>query len=199
MGLYIKWAVLAWLLVAAARVIVSARQAVQVGAEVRARCPVAFAFSTYMHVREFYLQLSPAHKKYEMPGPSLTPETVIDVWEEAGFQLVKHRYRVVDLVPGERMRLVSEASEVRVLGLFRGQSRSEVEFRFGADGPDACKLGLSICIVFPNALRHWLARVFFTQAIWQRHAREEMTALAHLMESSYAALGTPTGPFAQGA
>lgn len=177
----------AWLVYCALRVLLAPRQAVVVGAEVPARCPVGFAYQTYMHVREFYVRLSPAHKKYEMPGSALTPETLIDVWEEAGFQLVKHQYRVTELVPGERMRLVSEASQVRVLGLFRGQTRSEVEFRFSPAGERACRLGLTICIVFPNPLRHLLARLFFTQAIWQRHAREEMNALARLMEARYTA------------
>ena len=176
----------AWLLYCLARVVTAPRNAIQVGTEVRTRCPVDFAFQTYMKVREFYLQLSPAHKKYEMNGTGLTPETVIDIWEEAGFQLVKHKYRVVELVPGQRMRLLSESSQVRVLGLFRGQSRSEVEFRFTPTGESECALGLTICIVFPNKLRHLLARLFFTQAIWQRHAEQEMNALSRLTESRYA-------------
>jgi hypothetical protein len=176
----------AWVLYCALRVFTAPRNAVQVVAEVGARCPVDFAFQTYMKVRECYLELSPGHKKYEMHGTTLSPETVIEVWEEAGFQLVKHHYRVVELVPRERMLLVSEASRVRVLGLFRGQTRSEVEFRFRPTGQTQCSLGLTICIVFPNKLRHLLARVFVTDAIWQRHARQEMAALAKLIEQRYA-------------
>ncbi|OKY76892.1 MAG: hypothetical protein BM485_02190 [Desulfobulbaceae bacterium DB1] len=45
-------------------------------------------FSDLFCSREFYLQLSPAHKKYEVQGTSLTSDTVIDVWEEAGKRLV---------------------------------------------------------------------------------------------------------------
>lgn len=182
----LQFAIAAWVLYCAWRVLTAPRDAVEVGADVPARCPVAFAYQTYMRVREFYLQLSPAHQKYEMQGATLNAETVIDVWEEAGFQRVKHQYRVAELVPGERMRLVSEHSQVRVLGLFGGQSRSEVEFRFSPVGPSDCLLGLTIAIVFPNKLRHWLARLFFTQAIWQRHALQEMQALARLMENRYA-------------
>ena len=55
------------------------RNALQVGAEVIAHCPNDFAFQTYMKVREFYLQLSPAHKKYELHGTDLTKDVVIDV------------------------------------------------------------------------------------------------------------------------
>lgn len=176
----------AWVLYCVLRVMAAPRNAVQVGAEVTARCPVGFAFQAYMRVREFYLQLSSGHRKYEMRGASLTPETVIEVWEEAGFQLVKHEYRVVVFVPGERMKLVSEASTVRVLGLFRGQTRSEVEFCFRPAGESQCVLGLTICIVFPNKLRQLLARLFFTEAIWQRHAKQEMRALAQLIEHRYA-------------
>lgn len=182
----IQLVVAAWLLYCLWRVLSASREAVEVGAEVPARCPVAFAYQTYMRVREFYLQLSPAHQKYEMLGTSLNPETVIDVWEEAGFQQVKHKYRVVELVHGQSMKLVSEKSQVRVLWLFRGQSRSEVEFRFIPTGEATCRLGLTICIVFPNKFRHLLARLFFTQAIWQRHAQQEMHALARLMEARYA-------------
>ena len=171
-----------WFLYCLWRVATSPRNAVQVGTEVSAKCPVESAFGTYMKVREFYLKLSPGHKKYEMQGHALTPDTIIEVWEEAGFQLVKHKYRVIELVPRERMRLVSEASQVRVLGLFHGQSRSEVEFRFRSIGTSECSLGLSICIVFPNRLRHLLARLFFTEAIWQRHAEQEMAALARVVE-----------------
>jgi len=120
-----------------------------------------------------------------MNTPTLTPETVISIGEAAGFQTVEHKYRVTDLVPGQRMRLLSEASQVKVLGLFRGQSRSEVEFSFREAGPTETDLGLTICIVFPNLLRHLLARLFFTEAIWQRHAKEEMTALASLIERRY--------------
>lgn len=181
--------VVAWVLYCVGRVLAAARDAVEVSAQVPARCPVSFAYQTYMRVREFYLQLSPAHQKYEMHGAGLSAETVIDVWEEAGFQLVKHQYRVVELVPGERMKLVSARSQVRVLWLFRGTSRSEVEFRFVAAGESACTLGLTICIVFPNKLRHLLARLFFTEAIWQRHARQEMHALARLMEARYGTAG----------
>jgi len=121
-----------------------------------------------------------------MLGNTLGPETVIDVWEEAGFQLVKHKYRVVELVPDQRMRLVSERSQVKVLGLFGGQSRSEVEFRFTPSGGSTCLLGLTICIVFPNKLRHLLARLFFTEAIWQRHAEQEMSELARHIEARHA-------------
>jgi hypothetical protein len=182
----VQCAIAAWVLYCAWRVLAAPREAVEVGADVPARCPVDFAYRTYMRVREFYLQLSPAHQKYEMQGTALNADTVIDVWEEAGFQLVKHRYRVAELVPGERMRLVSEHSQVRVLWLFGGQSRSEVEFRFVPAGESNCLLGLTIAIVFPNKLRHLLARLFFTQAIWQRHALQEMQALARLIEARYA-------------
>jgi len=176
----------AWLLYCLWRVVSAPRNAIQVCTEVRARCPVDFAFQTYLKIREFYLLLSPGHKKYEMNGTGLTSETIIDIWEEAGFQLVKHKYRVVELVPRQRMRLLSESSQVQVLGLFRGRSRSEVEFRFTVTGESECALGLTICIVFPNKLRHLLARLFFTRAIWQRHAEQEMNALARLIESRYA-------------
>lgn len=165
--------------------------AVQVSAEVIANCPNDFAFQTYMKVREFYLQLSPAHKKYELHGTDLTKDVVIDVWEEAGFQFVRHQYRVTELIPRERMRLVSEKSQVRVLGLFKGQTRSEVEFRFRPASASECALGLTICIVFPNRLRHWLARMFFTQAIWQAHAKEEMMQLAKVMEQRFAQNNNP--------
>ena len=63
---------------------------------------------------------------------------------------------------------------VRALGLFSGQSRSEVEFRFNPTGEAECSLELTICIIFPNKLRHLLARLFFTQAILRRHTKEEM-------------------------
>lgn len=168
----------AWAAYCAARVVAAPRQAVQVGTEVAARCPCDFAYQTYLGVRHFYLRLSPGHQKYEMQGEPLGPDTVIHIWERAGFQQVRHQYQVAENVPGRLMRLVSPASQVRVLGLFRGQTRSEVAFRFTAAGPQACRLGLTICIVFPNRLRHLLARVVFTQAIWQRHAEQEMAALA---------------------
>lgn len=74
---------------------------------------------------------------------------------------------------------------VRALGLFSGQSRSEVEFRFNPTGEAECSLELTICIIFPNKLRHLLARLFFTQAILRRHTKEEMAALAQLVESWY--------------
>jgi hypothetical protein len=177
---------MAWLAYCAWRVVTTPRDAVQVAAEVTARCPRDFAFQTYTGVREFYLQLSPAHKKYEMHGKKLTEDVVIHVWEEAGFQLVKHEYRVVELVPRERMRLVSENSRVRVLWLFTGYSRSEVEFRFSALSRTETALGLCISIVFRNKLRHLLARLFFTEPIWQSHARQELAALAKVMEQRYA-------------
>lgn len=171
------------------RVASAPRQAVQVGAEVPARCPRDFAFRTYMQVRDFYLELSPGHRKYELHGTDLLQDVVIDVWEQAGFQFVQHEYRVTELVPPERMRLVSDSSRVRVLGLFKGRTRSEVEFRFAAASASGTTLGLTICIVFPNPLRHLLARLFFTEAIWQAHAKEEMTALARLMERRWAEAG----------
>ncbi len=175
----------AWLLYCVWRVVTAPRDAIRIDTEVVAQCPVGDSFQTYMKVREFYLQLSSGHKKYEMHGNGLTPETIIDIWEEAGYQFVKHKYRVTKLVPRQRMCLVSEASQVRILGLFRSQSRSEVEFRFREAEGGKSILGLTICIVFPNKLRHLLARLFFTQVIWQRHAEEEMNALARLVETRY--------------
>lgn len=81
---------------------------------------------------------------------------------------------------------MSEASQVRVLGLFRGQSRSEIEFRFRSTTAADSSLGLTITIVFPNKLRHFLARLFFTEAIWLHHAEQEMSALAAIIEQRYA-------------
>lgn len=161
--------------------------AMEVGAEVRTNCPLQFTFQTYMRVRDFYLRLSPGHRKYEMTGTDLTKDVVINIWETAGFQFVKHQYRVTELVLDKRMRLVSEKSQVTVLGLFRGETRSEVEFRFDATADEQTNLGLTIRIIFPNWFRHLLARIFFTEVIWRSHARGEMKALAKIIEEFYAA------------
>ncbi|HBI14223.1 MAG TPA: hypothetical protein DDY20_01675 [Desulfobulbaceae bacterium] len=182
----INIALVSWVLYCAIRVVIAPRNAIQVGANVLANTPNDFAFQTYMKVREFYLQLSPGHKKYELRGTELLKDVVIDVWEEAGFQFVKHQYRVSELIPPERMKLVSESSQVKVLGLFRGQTRSEVVFRFTPTADSKTTLGLAICIVFSSKLRQFLARLFFTEAIWQAHAKQEMKALARLIEQRYA-------------
>lgn len=175
----------AWLGYCVWRVATSERNAIQVGADVSTACPTPFAWQTYLKVREFYLQLSPGHRKYEMSGENLLRDVVIDVWETAGFQFVKHRYRVAGIEPERRMNLVSDDSRVVVLGLFRGHTRSEVEFRFAPEGTERTALGLTIRIVFPNVLRQLLARLFFTEAIWQRHAHEEMKALAAVLETRF--------------
>lgn len=138
-----------------------------------------------MQVREYYLQLSPGHKKYEMSGTDLTKDVVIDVWETAGFQFVRHQYRVTEMAPNERMKLVSEKSTVTIMGIFKGESRSEVEFRFQPTGDGKTNLALTIQIIFPNRLRHFMARLFFTEAIWRSHAREEMNNLAGILEGRY--------------
>jgi hypothetical protein len=177
---------LSWLAYCAWRVFSSPQNAIQVGAKVISKCPRNFAFQTYMKVREYYLKLSPSHKKYEMHGTNLLQDAVIDVWEQAGFQLVKHKYKIAEIVPNERMALVSDKSQVTVLGFIKGQSRSEVEFKFDAASENETVLGLTIRIVFPNKLKHLLARLVFTEAIWQTHAKEEMTALARLIEQRYA-------------
>jgi len=167
------------------RVLTSPRDAVKVGAEVQANCPHDFAFQSYLKVRDYYLLLSPAHKKYEISGTDLMKDVVIDVWESAGFQFVKHKYRVVEMVTNERMRLVSEKSKVKIFGLFKGESRSEVEFSFRPIPDGTSKLGVTIQIVFPNWLRHLMARLFFIEAIWQSHAHEEMNALARIVEQQF--------------
>lgn len=175
----------AWVIYSVWRVIAAPQNAIEVSTEALAKCPREFCYNTYLQVREYYLKLSTAHKKYEPSNPSQPKEGFIDVWETAGFQFVKHRYRIVNMVPNERMNLVSERSEVRVLGLFRSHTRSEVEFRF-KDAPEKnTSLGLTIRIIFPNWIRHLLARLFFTEAIWQAHAREEMSALAQVMQKRY--------------
>ncbi|HBI15394.1 MAG TPA: hypothetical protein DDY20_07760 [Desulfobulbaceae bacterium] len=175
-----------WLGYNAWRVFSSSHNAIQVIADVEAKCPREYAFNTYMKVREYYIRLSPGHKKYEISGTDLLKDGVIDVWETAGFQYVKHRYRVSELTPNEKMALVSEISQIKVFGIFKSQSRSEVEFRFCSTTSGDTKLGLTIRIVFPNRFRHLLARVFFTEAIWRAHAREEMNALARIIEQHYA-------------
>jgi hypothetical protein len=177
---------LIWLGYNAWRVFFSLHNAIEVIADVEAKCPREFAFLAYMKVREYYLRLSAGHKKYEMSGTDLLKDVVIDVWETAGFQYVKHRYRVSDLVPNEKMVLVSENSHVKIFGIFKSQSRSEVEFRFRSTTSGHTNLGLTIRIVFPNRFRHLLARLFFTEAIWRSHAREEMNALARIIEQHYA-------------
>lgn len=184
-GAAIELTLLAWFAYCAWRVLSAPLNAVQVDAEVIARCPNKFAFQTYMKIREYYLQLIQGHKKYELHGTNLTQDVTIDVWEQAGFQFVKHKYRVTMLVPNERMNLISEQSQVRILGLFKSQSQSEVEFQFRPASETEAALGLTIRIVFPNRLRHLLARLFFTEAIWQSHAKKEMAALAKVMEQRY--------------
>lgn len=166
------------------RVLATPQNAVEISAEALAKCPTPTAFQAYLRIRDFYLRLSPAHQKYEVSGSIPTNDMVVDVWETAGFQSVKHQYRVAAFVPNERMALVSEKTQVCVFGLFKAQSRSEVEFRFRpADGSQTI-LGLTIRIGFPNRLRHLLARLFFTEAIWQAHARQEIRALARIVEQN---------------
>lgn len=177
---------LCWLGYNAWRVFSSPHNSVEIIAHIEAKCPREYAFNTYMKVREYYLCLSAGHKKYEMSGTDLLKNVVIDVWETAGLQYVKHRYRVSELVPNEKMALVSENSQVRVFGIFKSQSRSEVEFRFHSTASGHTNLGLTIRIVFSNRFRHLLARLFFTEAIWRSHAREEMNALARIIEQHYA-------------
>ncbi len=176
---------LCWLGYNILRVLFSDCNSVKVGAEVEANCPHDFAFQSYMNVGEYYLDLSPAHKKYEITGTDLMNDVVIDVWENAGFQFVKHKYQVTKVLTNESMKLVSEKSKVRVLGIFNAENRSEVEFRF-LPGPDGTsKLGITIQIIFPNWFRHLMARLLFTASIWKLHAVEEMNALARITEQKY--------------
>jgi len=112
-------------------------------------------------------------------------DAVIDVWETAGFQFVKHKYRVTEMLANEKMKLVSEKSNVRVLGLFKGENRSEVEFRFHPIPGGKTNLGVTIQIIFSNRIRHFMARLFFTEAIWKSHALEEMKALASIIEQQF--------------
>lgn len=182
---FIEITILAWVGYNLWRVMKAHGNAIEISAESTAACPRQFSYETYVKVREFYLHLSAAHKKYEVREPSSGEEGFIDVWETAGFQFVKHRYRIAEIIPESRMRLVSERSEVTIFGMFRSQTRSEVEFRFNDAPGNATTLGLTIRIVFPNRIRQLLARVFFTEYIWQAHAREEMTALARLVQTRY--------------
>lgn len=172
------------------RVFSAQQHSVIVGAQVLANCPLDFAFSSYMQVREYYRQLSPGHQKYEMSGTDLTKDVVIDIWETAGFQFVQHQYRVTEMVPNERMKLVSEKSKVKIMGIFKGESRSEVEFRFQPTSEGKTNLSLTIQIIFPNWLRHFMARLFFTEAIWRSHALEEMSTLARIIEERFNASET---------
>jgi len=135
---------LLWLVYNIVRIFSSTLNAVEVVADVECKCPQSFAFKTYMKIREFYLDLSPGHRKYKIIGKNLLDDMVIDIWETAGFQFVKHKYRVVELIPNECMKLVSEQSQVKVMGVFKGTSRSEVEFRFSSTGMNNSNLGLTI-------------------------------------------------------
>lgn len=85
-------------------------------------CPNNFAFQTYMKVREFYFKFNPCQNKYERQGANLLQDAVIDVWEQAGFQLVMHKYKTAELVPNERMAMVLEKSNVTVLCFFKDNS-----------------------------------------------------------------------------
>jgi hypothetical protein len=167
------------------RVFNASGNAIEVSSRATAACPKEFSYNTYAQIREYYLELSTAHKKYEVCDSSPGEEAVFNVWETAGFQFVKHRYRIVDVIPLERMRLVSENSEVAIFGIFRSRTRSEVEFCFSDAPGNTTTLGLTIRIVFTSPIRQLLARVFFTEYIWQAHAREEMAALARLMQKRY--------------
>lgn len=181
------------------RVMRSGGNAIEVGAEAVTNVPVEAAFREYMKVREFYLDLSPGHRKYEIAGTSPTGDMIVDIWETAGFQSVRHRYRIAELVENRSMKLVSEKSQVRVLGLFGGVTRSEAEFRFAPLDDAHARLAITIRIVFPNRLRHFLARVFLTEEIWRGHARQEMKALARIIEQRQAAVAQPrlaSGPAA---
>lgn len=77
--------------------VASARDnAIEISAEATAACPRQFSYEVYVKVREFYLQLSTAHKKYAVREPSGGDDEFIDVWETAGFHFVKHRHRLRD-------------------------------------------------------------------------------------------------------
>lgn len=187
LGYAIEAILLAWLAWCLWRAFTANGNAIEVAAEVAARCPSSFAFATCLKVREFYLELSPAHLKYQPRDPGAGAASVIDVCEQSGFQRVEHAYRITELVPDTKMALVSERSRATVLGLLRCETRSEVEFHF-FDGPRGdTVLLLRIRIVFPTLWRHLLARLLLTQAIWRAHGQQETRALARLVEERYAA------------
>jgi len=177
---------LLWVLYNIWIVIQSAKNSIVVGAVVKTNCIQEQAFEEYLNVKDYYLELSKAHKKYEINGDELLKDAVIEIWEKSGFQLVKHKYKIIELVPNERMKLISEKSDTTVLGVFKSHSRSETEFTFSPLSDISTELCLSINIIFPNKFRHLLARVFFTKLIWQAHANDEMKELAKIIEKRVA-------------
>lgn len=140
------------------------------------------AYAAYQGIPEFYTSLSKAHQEFCILDKNWEEGGLIRIKESAGFQDVVHHYAIKELIPGDKIYLVSLESKVRVLGIIHTTNRTDVTFSF-SKGEKGSKLGLEILIIFPNRISQILAYSTGTKIIWNRHAIDEMKGLVRELEA----------------
>lgn len=134
------------------------------------------AYAAYLGIPEFYTSLSKAHKEFCVLDKNWEEGGLIRIKESAGFQDVVHHYALKELIPSDKIYLVSLKSKVRVLGVIHTTNRTDVTFSFSRGEKDS-KLGLEILIIFSNRISQIIAFATGTKIIWNRHAVDEMKGL----------------------
>lgn len=178
----VLYAYLFWLLVCTFAAYREDGAIIQVFCEAPCSLDREVAYAAYGGISEFYMSLSKSHQEFCVLDNNWAEGGLIRVRESAGFQDLVHHYCIKELIPGERMHLVSQESKVRVLGIIHSANRTEVTFSF-AESEKGSNLGLKILIVFPSRISQILAYSMGTKLIWNRHAIEEMKGLVRELEA----------------
>jgi hypothetical protein len=140
------------------------------------------AYAAYLGIPEFYTSLSKAHKEFFVLDKNWEEGGLIRIKESAGFQDVIHHYVLKELIPGDKIYLVSLKSKVRVLGVIHTTNRTDVTFSFLRGEEKDSKICLEILIIFSNRISQILAYATGTKIIWSHHAIDEMKGLIPELE-----------------
>lgn len=136
-------------------------------------------FDFFEHLDQNYLKLSPSHQSFDIQNVSkLEKNAIIDNTESAGGQHITHRYRVVDFIPNEYIKMVSEKSLVRGKAGFipyKMRVKTIVEFEIVSENKHDSLVLSKLIITFPSKSKMVFANLGGTKKIWQAHFNEEMS------------------------
>ena len=144
-----------------------------------------YVFYFLKHLDRWYLQLTPAHKKFILlNAKELKVGTKIENEEKSHGQHVRHLYTVTKFDQGAGVfQMESPVSRIVVWGIFRLQNKSDLTIRLKDNGDGTYFMTADLRLIFASKADKDKAVFFKADQIWQKHMDEEMTKAVFIVES----------------
>jgi len=106
----------------------------------------------FQHLKNYYILLTPDHKKFEIKNTKLLQQgSIIESEEQAGGQHIKHFYIVEDLnLTNGDFKIVSPKSIITVWGIFKFECKTELMIFFSNTRKWKIRNSFNFRTVFPK-------------------------------------------------